>query len=118
MLGGSSQNLNVKYQTVIFVFACISCLVWLSHFLFQRGKLPLEEESISKLTSLSIAVWFSFLAPLSWMVIFKGHSYIHTHMNFITWHMPFTLLGFGLLGAFLSMLVAPIYNHIINKVRS
>ena len=118
MLGGSSQNLNVKYQTVIFVFACISCLVWLCHFLFQRGKLPLEEESISKLTGLSIAVWFSFLAPLSWMVIFKGHSYIHTHMNFITWHMPFTLLGFGLLGAFLSMLVAPIYNHIINKVRS
>ena len=110
MLGGSSQDLNVKYQTVIVVFAFISCLVWLFHFLFQWGKLPLTEDSIRKLTALSIAVWFSLLAPLSWMVIFKGHSYIHTHMNFIIWHMPFTLLGFGLLGTFLSMLVTTIYN--------
>ena len=110
ILGGASQHLNVKYQTVIVVFACVSCLVWLCHFLSKRGKLPLAEESLRKLIGLSISVWFSFLAPLSWMMIFKGHSYIHTHMNFITWHMPFTLLGFGLLGAFLSVLVTTIYN--------
>jgi len=72
--------------------------------------LPQLEGSINKLTALSLALWFSLLAPLSWMVIFKGHSYIHTHMNFITWHMPFTILGFGLMGAFLSLLVATIYN--------
>ena len=110
ILGGASQHLNVKYQAVIVVFACVSCLVWLCHFLFQRRKLPLAEESLRKLIGLSITVWFSFLAPLSWMMIFKGHSYIHTHMNFITWHMPFTLLGFGLLGAFLSVLATTIYN--------
>ena len=110
ILGGASQLLNVKYQTVIAVFVCVSCLVCLCHFLFQRRKLPLAEESLRKLIGLSITVWFSFLAPLSWMMIFKGHSYIHTHMNFITWHMPFTLLGFGLLGAFLSVLVTTIYN--------
>jgi hypothetical protein len=42
--------------------------------------------------------WFSLLAPLSWFVIFKGHSFIHTHMNAITWHMPFMFLGFALVG--------------------
>jgi hypothetical protein len=45
-----------------------------------------------------ISVCFSVLAPLSWFVIFKGHSGAHTNQNFIVWQMPFTLLGFGLMG--------------------
>ena len=45
-----------------------------------------------------MAVCFSVLAPLSWLVIFKAHSQLHPHMNFIVWQMPFTLLGFGLMG--------------------
>ena len=110
MLAGSNPYLKVKYQTVIVVFALVSCLVLLCHFLFQQGKLPQLEDSIDKLMALSIALWFSLLAPVSWMIIFKGHSYIHTHMNFITWHMPFALLGFGLVGAFLSLLLATILN--------
>ncbi|MEE2911317.1 MAG: hypothetical protein VX830_13020, partial [Candidatus Poribacteria bacterium] len=110
MLASSNPDLKVKYQTVIVVFALVSCLVLLCHFLFQQGKLPQLEDSIDKLMALSIALWFSLLAPVSWMVIFKGHSYIHTHMNFITWHMPFTLLGFGLVGTCLSLLVTTIYN--------
>ena len=110
MLSGSSPYLKVKYQAVIVVFALVSCLVLLCHSLFQQGKLPQLEGSIDKLKALSTVLWFSLLAPLSWMVIFKGHSYIHTHMNFITWHMPFTLLGFGLVGTFLSLLFTTIYN--------
>jgi hypothetical protein len=110
MLSGSSPYLKVKYQAVIVVFALVSCLVLLCHSLFQQGKLPQLEGSIDKLKALSTVLWFSLLAPLSWMVIFKGHSYIHTHMNFITWHMPFALLGFGLVGTFLSLLFTTIYN--------
>ena len=110
LLAISNPYLKVKYQTVIVVFALVSCLVLLCHFLLQQGKLPQLEGSLDKLIALSIALWFSLLAPLSWMVIFKGHSYIHTHMNFITWHMPFALLGFGLVGAFLSLLLAAIHN--------
>ena len=44
------------------------------------------------------ATWFSFLAPLSWFVIFKAHSHCHTHMNFLVWQMPFTILGVALCG--------------------
>jgi hypothetical protein len=43
------------------------------------------------------ATWFSVLAPLSWFVIFKSHSFIHTHMNYVVWQMPFTLFGFAVL---------------------
>ena len=43
--------------------------------------------------------WFSILAPLSWYVIFKAHSYIHTHMSFLLWQMPFMFFGFAVFGA-------------------
>lgn len=42
--------------------------------------------------------WLSILAPLSWLLIFKAHSSIHTHMNFLVWQMPYTLFGFALTG--------------------
>ncbi|RHJ86636.1 hypothetical protein [Parabacteroides sp. AM08-6] len=49
--------------------------------------------------ALTITLWLSLLAPLSWFVIFKGHSYVHPHMNHIIWHMPFMLLGAVLTGS-------------------
>jgi len=52
--------------------------------------------------ALAAALWFSSLAPLSWLVVFKGHSYLHAHMNSIVWQMPFTFLGFALWGAVIS----------------
>lgn len=48
------------------------------------------------------ATWFSALAPLSWFVLFKAHSYIHTQINFILWQMPFTIFGFALCGYIIS----------------
>jgi hypothetical protein len=42
--------------------------------------------------------WFSLLSPLSWFIIFKSLAYFHTHMNYLPWHMPFTLFGFGMCG--------------------
>ncbi len=57
-----------------------------------------------RLEALLISSWFAFLAPLSWFVIFKAHSYIHTHVNFLTWHLPFVPLGAALLGYLISLL--------------
>lgn len=54
--------------------------------------------SKNKGIALIITSWFSILAPLSWFIIFKGHSYIHPHMNFIVWYMPFCLFGFTIVG--------------------
>lgn len=34
---------------------------------------------------------FSLAAPLSWLVLFKQHAHIHTHIDFIVWYLP-TLL--------------------------
>lgn len=61
--------------------------------------------------ALLAATWFSVLAPLSWFVLFKAHSYIHTQMNFIIWQMPFTLFGFSLCGFVLANLFRPHSRH-------
>lgn len=103
-------HLKIKYQTVIIIFAFFSLFTLLFYFYFRKSKSFELSDSINKLLALTLAVWFSFLAPLSWMVVFKGHAYIHTHMNFITWHMPFAVLGFGLIGSFLSFLVSLIFS--------
>jgi len=54
---------------------------------------------------LVVTTAFSALAPLSWFVLAKGHSYIHRHMNYVLWHMPFTLIGFVMCGFFVSLMV-------------
>lgn len=41
---------------------------------------------------------FSFTAPLSWLIIFKQHAWIHIHMDYIVWYMPTLLYGFALVG--------------------
>jgi hypothetical protein len=32
---------------------------------------------------------FFFIVPLSWLLLFKGHSYIHTFLNFLLWYFGF-----------------------------
>ena len=60
--------------------------------------------------ALLVTKWLSILAPLSWFIIFKAHSYIHTHMNFIVWYMPFALFGFITIGLVSSYFLKSFYN--------
>jgi len=76
-----------RYLYLIVIFTAASILVWI----WDRS----ERERSSALIA---ALWFSLLAPLSWFVIFKAHSYVHTFLNNIVWQMPFTLLGFAVCG--------------------
>jgi ABC-type multidrug transport system permease subunit len=64
---------------------------------FLRNRCVAEEEK-QKRVALIFATWFSILAPLSWFIIFKSHSYLHVHMNFIVWQMPFVFFGFAVCG--------------------
>jgi len=94
----SFDLLKVEYITVIVLFFVSSCLIYLSKHFSDKIFFRRISANRRKLTALSIATWFSLLAPLSWILVFKGHSHIHTHMNYITWHMPFTFFGFALFG--------------------
>ncbi|WP_129126141.1 hypothetical protein [Geomonas oryzae] len=40
-------------------------------------------------SSLSCTLVVSALAPLSWFILAKGHSYIHLHLNYVLWYLLF-----------------------------
>ncbi|MDE0482435.1 MAG: hypothetical protein OXI67_07670 [Candidatus Poribacteria bacterium] len=83
---------KIRYYYLIVLFIAVSAL------LFWRSKKMVAERQRQHI-ALICTTWFSILAPLSWFIIFKAHSYIHTHMSFLLWQMPFTLFGFAVLGS-------------------
>ena len=65
-----------------------------------------HEETHHKTLALVITTWLSAFAQLSWLVLFKAHSYIHTQLNYVIWQMPFTLFGFAMCGTIIKYLTA------------
>lgn len=93
------QVLPLRYSglLVIFLLATVYLLLYR-----RRGSAEHRAEHLP----LIAATWIALLGPLSWYTIFKAHSYIHTHMNFLVWQMPFTLFGFALVGVALQRMFA------------
>ena len=85
-------NWQVPYFVIMIGFAFFSLAYVIS------AKKQGDQYQSLKGDALLATTWFSLLAPLSWYIIFKSVSYYHTHMNYLPWHMPFTLFGFGLCG--------------------
>ena len=83
---------KIRYLYLVVLFLLMSI------FLFYPGGGNASSKQRQRNLALAVATWVSILAPLSWHVIFKSHSYMHTHMNYILWQMPFTLFGFAVCG--------------------
>jgi len=86
-------NLRVPYFAIFILFAIMSVIYLLISKIRSQGSGQSSEG-----VALLAATWFSFLGPIGWYVIFKSLAYFHTHMNYLPWHMPFTLFGFGMCG--------------------
>ena len=95
----SNFLLKVRYGYLIVLFMVMSVL------LFLRSDEKMMADRRQHYIALIWTTWFSILAPLSWYVIFKAHSYIHTHMSFLLWQMPFTFFGFAVFGCAVIALV-------------
>ena len=83
----------VPYYAIIILFAIVSMV----YFILPKKNSATAGQSLQS-TALIVTTWFSLLSPLSWYIVFKSVSYFHTHMNYLPWHMPFTLFGFGMCG--------------------
>ncbi len=81
---------RIRYSYLIVFFIGVTVLLLL------QIKQTSSSEHRQHYFALICTTWFSILAPMSWYVIFKAHSFIHTHMSFLLWQMPFTLFGFVL----------------------
>jgi hypothetical protein len=91
---------RIRYIYLIVLFLAMSLLILLSRNEHISAK---QRQSY---IALIFAAWFSILAPLSWYVIFKAHSFEHPFMNYIVWQMPFTLFGFAVCGVAVSSVFA------------
>lgn len=87
---GINFQIRIKYLLILFL---VISILWL----FFSRRLKFKGTS-GKINSLVITLWISILAPLSWFVIFKGHSYVHRMHDPIVWFMPFMFYGIGLFG--------------------
>jgi hypothetical protein len=97
--------IKFNYLRLVLLFIITSGLLYLS------TKKYVKEEDKRKRFALIAATWFSILGPFSWFVIFKAHSYSHTHMNLIVWQMPFTLFGFAVCGLAVKSLIPAGVRH-------
>lgn len=66
-------------------------------FGFVSIKLYCKNSSIKALIA---STWLSIFAPISWFVLAKEHSYSHFHLNYVVWHIPFTLFGWAMIGEY------------------
>ena len=96
---GDGSKYEISFMMVIVFFLCITVF-----YLYFKTKNPMFIGTKNNFNALIITFWVSIIAPLSWFILFKSHSYIHIHMNFIVWYMPFALLGYVLLGYLFSVM--------------
>lgn len=50
------------------------------------------------MTAAILASWAGLIAPLSWFILAKQHAFIHTHVNYILFYVPFLTLLLALIG--------------------
>lgn len=49
--------------------------------------------SINNYIALGVLFFGSLAASISWFIVGKAHSYIHTHMNYVLWHITFMIFA-------------------------
>lgn len=103
----------IQFYELVILFSIVSLLGLL---ITKVGNIYRNIASTAK--ALIIATWISILAPFTWFIIFKGHSYSHTHMDPITWFMPFCLLGFALVGLFFNMIYLSLRKKLLFSPQS
>lgn len=62
----------------------------------RRSSLP--PASRARALGLVAATAITLAGALAWLMIFKAHSFIHTHVNPLLWHLGFLLFGAALVG--------------------
>jgi hypothetical protein len=81
----------LRFLDLLGIFAGVTIAYAILHRL-QPDRFPDKEKSLG----LIAVTWLSLLSPVSWFVLFKGQAVVHTHTNYLAWHMPFTLFGYAM----------------------
>jgi hypothetical protein len=87
------EVLRLRFLDIIAILAAVTIL-YAAIDLLRRHDLPDRRKAYALIAT----TWASILSPISWFVIFKGQAYVHTHTNYLAWHMPFMLFCYITLG--------------------
>lgn len=102
--------IKIRFFEFFIILCVFSALIFLTQKLSSA-----TYKNRKKNIALFLTTWISILAPLSWFVIFKAHSYIHLGYNDIAWYMPFCLFGFVLIGSVTSSVIRDISEYFKDK---
>lgn len=107
---GSLSSFQLTATHIVIATVILSCILI---FIFFK-----KEDTLLKrrIYAFIVITWIAFVGSLSWLVIFKSHSYIHKHMNSIVWHVPFTILAGALIGIFISVIFCIIFKKYCTKI--
>jgi hypothetical protein len=96
IFGSPANLLNFRYFTIL-IFICL----FLAFFLFSqvRNNLDKRLERNLEIRNAVIFVFLTLMGPVFWYLFAAPHSFIHFHINFILWYLPFIPLAFGLIPA-------------------
>ncbi len=104
------RKMGTDFQMFVIDFLVVfsgASLIW---FLFIR--IIKVKERYREICALNYTLWISLLAPLSWLVLFKGHIYFHRQHDPIIWYMPYMFYGVGLVGVTVEVYLKYIINLI------
>lgn len=96
-------NMHMDELCLLFLIATVLC------FIAQKYSLTIDKNR-RKLLSLSLALWVSYLGPISWYILASGHSSIHTTINYMLWSLPYLIIGFSLLFTVTLYLASDLWN--------
>ncbi|NOT30857.1 MAG: hypothetical protein HOP15_10465 [Planctomycetes bacterium] len=89
---GALRWLLARSQTEL-----IACVLAAGAWFSLRARwLPPEDRG--RILGLAAGIAVTFAGVLAWLVLFKAHSFIHTGVNPLLWHLGFYLLGAALVG--------------------
>ncbi|MGE3624711.1 MAG: hypothetical protein AB7H77_12685 [Bdellovibrionales bacterium] len=66
--------------------------------IIKSCKAKTSSPAARRLPALAAALGAGFSATLSWHILSRQHSYIHHHLNFFLWYIPFMLLLWAMAG--------------------
>jgi hypothetical protein len=92
-----SQNsaialIGLRFLDLLGILAAVTIAYGILNRL-RPDRFPDAEKSLGIIA----VTWLSLLSPVSWFALFKGQAVVHTHTNYLAWHMPFTLLGYAMM---------------------
>jgi len=102
--GFTSTSFEFRFAYFILILAVCSLIIW------QISK-KMSVEVRNKYKALLYTSYFAILSPLSWIIVFKQHAYVHDFLDYIVWYIPFLIFVFLIFGQTIQL----IYSHIRNK---